>query len=103
MATLKKPVRSHPYRFRERLADVRIALPLDVVLDGPRPGQADPAADAVWRQLRAKIGRLCMGHAEHDPRRLFALQDPVKLARWTRRRREWLATELASDSRIETA
>jgi hypothetical protein len=74
-------------------------LPLDVVLDGPRPGRDDPARDGLWLTLRAEIDRAACG-GPYDPRRVMALP-AARLADWRDRRAVWAAALLADDPRVE--
>jgi hypothetical protein len=79
-----------------------IVIPLSMVIDGPRPGRADPAADAVWRELRHQFFEWEHCHARFDPRRGVAL--PQKQHRiWREARREWLAKAFADDPRVDVS
>jgi hypothetical protein len=62
---------------------------LDVLLDGPRPGLADPAADRRWLQARSEVQRLLVG-SPFDPRHMQALAGD-ELAEGLESRRRWLA------------
>jgi hypothetical protein len=74
-------------------------LPLDVVIDGPRPGRVHPEADRVWLDLRAALGRASEG-GPYDPRHILAMPAAL-LASWRERRRAWAADLLADDPRVE--
>src|SRR5689334_2103731 len=65
-----------------------VAIPLDHVINGPRPGPSDPARDALWRELRRRVSRAEYMHPRFDPRRMP--QDPAQLALWRATRRAWL-------------
>jgi hypothetical protein len=102
MATLK---RTRPYRSRARLADVPSVAPLSlcVILDGPRPGPGNPAADALWLELRQQVSRACVQHPKFDPRRLLDDRSDVDRRILEDQRRPWLASKFADDPRVSTA
>jgi hypothetical protein len=69
-----------------------VALALDVLWDGPRPGRDDPAADRAWLAGRRLVGQLEVG-SRFDPRAVLALGDH-EWAAWQAERRLWLAEAL---------
>ncbi len=75
------------------------ALPLGVVIDGPRPGRAAPEADALWLALRSEIDRLVAG-GPFDTRRVLELDDGA-LQVWQGRREAFLRGHFAADARVE--
>jgi hypothetical protein len=81
-------------RFRAE-PDVAGPLPLAVVLDGPRPGPAHPAADARWRELQRAIADATLGTA--FDLRVGLLLESGPLADWQARRRAWLRQVFAGD------
>jgi hypothetical protein len=84
-------------RFRAE-PDATGPLPLAVVLDGPRPGPAHPAADARWLELQRAIADATMGGAFDV--RCGLLLEPGPLADWQARRRTWLGQVFANDPRV---
>ncbi len=97
MAKLKP--RPQPRSARSRVAP-DVTIDLDAVIDAvPRPGRDDPARDAVWLELRARIGM-----AEHmttfDPRHGLALEGAAR-AQWQWAHRRWAADLLAGDPRVQ--
>jgi hypothetical protein len=76
-----------------------VRLPLDQVLDGPRPGRAHPEADRVWLDLRAELGHAAVG-GPYDPRHVLAMPAAL-LGSWRERRRAWAAELWGDDPRVE--
>jgi hypothetical protein len=93
MATFKQ---RHPDGRVQSEPDVTIEL--DAIVDGPRPGRGDPAADAVWRELRRRFLDAEYQHPRFDPRRLP--QDKSQRALWRSNRRQWLAELFRDDPRV---
>jgi len=76
-------------------------IALDCVIDGPRPGRSDPAADRTWLDLRREMGNASCGHPAFDLRRLLTLQTAGERAVWLQARRDWLALSVfANDPRV---
>ena len=97
MATLKR--RQHLHLSRAQSADPpSVVLMLARVLDGPRPGCLDPAADAAWCQLRARLFRAELG-TNFDPRFLLEMREDQK-AEWHAEKREWARQLFANDPRV---
>ena len=77
-----------------------VAMSLDVIIDGPRPGPSDQAADAQWLALRRVMFDAEVGHRLYDPRRVLGLS-PGDRDVWIDGRRRWLADLVfAGDSRV---
>jgi aminoglycoside phosphotransferase (APT) family kinase protein len=71
---------------------------VDAVLDGPRPGRGDPAADANWLSCRRDLAAAACGGA-FDPRMTLAL-DAQQLDTWRGARRVWATHLFADDPRV---
>jgi hypothetical protein len=74
-------------------------LPLQAVLDGPRPGLADPDADRAWLALRKDLHAALCGSASFDPRLGLGLAAPLK-GEWERQRLAWLVERFRGDRRL---
>jgi hypothetical protein len=86
---------------RAVLDDAVTPIALDAVIDGPRPGRSDPAADRTWLDLRRQMGNASSGHPAFDLRRLLFLQTARERAVWLEGQRHWLATVVfANDPRV---
>jgi len=74
---------------------------LDCVIDGPRPGRSDPAADRTWLALQREVNDATYGHPVYDLRKLLTLQIAGERAMWLQARRDWLASSVfANDPRV---
>jgi hypothetical protein len=71
-------------------------MPLDTVLDGPRP--TDPARVTRWLDLRWKVVATLLVGGPFDPRR--RPEDPAACAQWLHQRRAFLAEALRDDARF---
>lgn len=95
MAKLKS--RRRFVRSRDVSVDPIDPLPLDVVIDGPRPKDAN--ADALWLELRREIGR-AESTSRFDPRKFPMDGDALTVTRWHEQRRAWLADMFRDDPRV---
>jgi hypothetical protein len=97
MATLKK--RTLRSNSRARSADESpIVLDLACVVDGPRPGPANPAADRAWLALRRELFSALTG-SPFDPRKCPAFDGPL-IAAWKADRLAWLRERFQGDPRL---
>ncbi len=78
-----------------------LTVGLDDVLDGRRPGPADPARDRTWLAVRSEADSATAG-GRFDIRRALDLEGPA-LTTWRERRRGWLAQWFADDPRVTVA
>lgn len=76
-------------------------LPLSTLLDGPRLGRSDTAADATWLALRMRLGEVECG-SDFDPRHMLRLEG-VALREWEAARRAWLADVFRDDPRVDVS
>jgi len=63
-------------------------LTIDALLDGPRPGMADPDGDRAWLDGQRAIAAATQG-TEYDVRHVLRLDGRAR-AEWDARRRQWL-------------
>jgi hypothetical protein len=73
-------------------------ISLSAVLDGPRPGHADPDLDRLWREVGRDVAMLTMGTA-FDPRRIFHCEG-LERERMQAEMRVFLNARLADDPRV---
>jgi hypothetical protein len=82
----------------ESAEGVTLTFPLEVLLDGPRPGRDDLEADRQWLEQRKFVHQLC--DPRFDPREVLGL-DPAGIVRWRAERLAWLAETLAGQKQKE--
>lgn len=92
-----RPLRRQP-KSSDSPEEPDVVIPLDAIIDGPRPGPVDPVADRVWRQLRRRFLDAEYMHPRFDPRRMP--QDQAQRALWRSARRAWLAELFEHDPRV---
>jgi hypothetical protein len=100
MARLKRPPTLDPGP-NKSVESVSLTFPLEVLLDGPRPGRNDPEADRAWLEQRAYVHRLCASNPQFDPRQVIDL-DLAGIARWRADRLAWLQREVGTVADEET-
>ena len=77
------------------------AFPLDVILDGPRPGREDAERDAAWREVRRDVYAALTG-GRFDPRWYLEAVGRGAGAEFLRDRYAFLTERFTNDPRVQT-